>query len=106
MAIFLSKRTKVESHRIILESSPNLIKRKNFMAKVQLCQDRRHYEETVYFLPLSAQKTMALIWLTLGGWKAELILEPPNSIESGTLDLESSDLNARSLQHPSIHSMI
>lgn len=32
MAIFLSKRTKVESHRIILESSPNLIKHKNFMA--------------------------------------------------------------------------
>ena len=65
MAIFLSKRTKVESHRIILESSPNLIKHKNFMAPLLRirfsCVKTAAYEETVYFLPLSAQKTMALI---------------------------------------------
>ena len=32
-----------------------------------------HYEETVYFLPLSPNKFMILIWSTSERWKAELV---------------------------------
>ena len=38
-----------------------------------------HYEETVYFLPLSSQKFLVLIWSTSEGWKAESTLEPPGA---------------------------
>ena len=40
---------------------------------------QRHYEETVYFLPL-----LVLNWSTSEGWKAQLTLEPSCSFEPGT----------------------
>ena len=43
-----------------------------------------HYEERVYFLPLSPQEVLVLIWLNSEGWNAESTLEPPNSFEPGT----------------------
>ena len=46
-----------------------------------------HYEETVYFLPLSSQKFLVLILSTSEGWKAELTLEPPSGFELGTPEL-------------------
>ena len=39
-----------------------------------------HYEETVYFLQLSPQEFLVLIWSTLEEWKAESNLEPPSDI--------------------------
>ena len=42
------------------------------------------YEEVVYFLPLSSQKFLVLIWSTLEGWKAESTLEPPSGSQHGT----------------------
>ena len=45
-----------------------------------------HYEETVYFLPLSSQNILVLIWSTLEGWKAEPTLEPTSGFEPGTPD--------------------
>ena len=41
------------------------------------------YEETVYFLALSPQGFLLLIWLILEGWKAEWTLEPPSDFETG-----------------------
>ena len=41
-----------------------------------------HFEEAVYFLSLSSQKSQILIFSTLEGWKAELTLEPPITMES------------------------
>ena len=43
-----------------------------------------HYEEAVYFLPLSSQKFMVLIWWTSEGWKAESTLATPSGFEHGT----------------------
>ena len=40
-----------------------------------------HYEETVYFLPLSSQKFLVLIRSTSEGRKAEMILKPPSGFE-------------------------
>ena len=42
-----------------------------------------HYEETIYFLPLSFQKFLVLIWSTSEGWKAKSALEPPSGSELG-----------------------
>ena len=36
-----------------------------------------HYEETVYFLPLSPQEVLVFIWTTSEGLKDKLTLEPP-----------------------------
>ena len=41
-------------------------------------------EEAVYFLPLSSQKFLVLIFPTSEGWKAEPTLEPPSGFEHGT----------------------
>ena len=46
------------------------------MDGVQLPQVKSHFEEAVYFLPLSSQKFPVLILLTSEGWKAESTLEP------------------------------
>ena len=46
-----------------------------------------HYEETVYFLPLSPQEFLILIWSTSQGWKAESTLEPPSGFEPGNAGL-------------------
>ena len=45
-------------------------------------------EETIYFLPLSLQKFLALIWSTSEELKAEMTLEPLNGFEHGTPGLE------------------
>ena len=62
------------------------------MDGVQLPQGESHFEEVVYFLPLSSQKFLVLILLTSEGWKAELTLEPPSAFEHGTPGL--------GIQHP------
>ena len=47
-----------------------------FMDGVQLPQSLSHFEEAVYFLPLSSHKFLVLILSTLEEWKAESTLEP------------------------------
>ena len=47
-----------------------------FMDRVQLPQGYSHFEEAVYFLPLSSQKFLVLILSTSEGWKAESTVEP------------------------------
>ena len=49
-----------------------------------------HYQEAVYFLTLSSQIFLVLIWSTLEGWKAESTLEPPKGFEHDNPGLESS----------------
>ena len=63
------------------------------MDGVQLPQGYGHFEEAVYFLPLSSQKFLVLILSTSEGWKAELTLEPPSGFELGTLGLGIQRLN-------------
>ena len=46
------------------------------MDGVQLPQGYSHFQEAVYFLPLSSQKFLVLILSTSEGWKAESTLEP------------------------------
>ena len=64
-----------------------------FMDGVQLPQGQSHFEEAVYFLPLSSQKFLVLILSTSGGWKAESTLEPPSGFEHGTPGLGIQRLN-------------
>ena len=90
-------------------SATQLLKKKLFLKK--LCAPflwmgfnclkaiQSHYEETVYFLPLSSQKLLVLIWSTSEGWKAESTVEPPSGFEHGTLGLGIQRLNIRSLLH-------
>ena len=47
-------------------------------------QDKSHFEEVVYFLPLSSQKLLVLILPTSEEWKVESNLEPPSGFEHGT----------------------
>ena len=63
------------------------------MDGVQLPQGLSHFEEAVYFLPLSSQKFLVLILLTSEGWKAESTLEPPIGFEYGTPALAVQHLN-------------
>ena len=63
------------------------------MDGVQLPQGLSHFEEAVYFLPLSSQKFLVLTLLTLEGWKAQSILEPPSGFEHGTPELGIQCLN-------------
>ena len=53
-------------------------------------RQQSHYQEAVYFLALSSQIFLVLIWSTLEGWKAESILEPPKGFEHDNPGLESS----------------
>ena len=64
------------------------------MDGVQLPQGYSHFEEAVYFLPLSSQKFPVFILSTSEGWKAESILEPV-VLSTGPLDWESSALTTR-----------
>ena len=64
-----------------------------FMDGVQLPQGWSHFEEVVYFLPLSSQKSLVLILSTSEGWKAESTLEPPSGFEHGTPGLGIQRLN-------------
>ena len=50
------------------------------MDGVQLPQGWSHFEEAVYFLPLSSQKFLVLILSTSEGWNAESTLEPPSLV--------------------------
>ena len=63
------------------------------MDGVQLPQGYSHFQEAVYFLPLSSEKFLVLILLTSEGWKAELTLEPPSGFEHGTPGLGIQHLN-------------
>ena len=59
-----------------------------------------HYEEELYFLPLSSQRFLVLIWLTSEGRKAESTLEPTQEVsKTGTLNWESSALTTRPILH-------
>ena len=53
------------------------------MDGIQLPQGWIHFEEAVYFLPLSSQNFLVLILPTSEGWKVESILEPPRGFEQG-----------------------
>ena len=64
-----------------------------FMDGVQLPHGQSHFEETVYFLPLSSQKFLVLILSISKGWKAESILEPPSGFEHRTIGLAIQYLN-------------
>ena len=56
-----------------------------------------HYEEAVYFLPLSFQKFLLLVRSTSERWKAESTLEPPSGFENGILGLGTQHLLNRLL---------
>ena len=51
---------------------------------VQLPQGLNHFDEAVYFLPLSSQKFLVLILSTSQGWKTESTLEPPGGFKHET----------------------
>ena len=63
------------------------------MDVVQLPQAEGHFEEAVYFLPISSQKFQLLLLSTSERWKAE----PPSGFEHRTHGLESSALTTRPL---------
>ena len=52
-----------------------------------------HNEEAVYFLLLSSQKFLVLIWSISEGWKDESTLEPPSGFEHKTTGLGIQRLN-------------
>ena len=52
-----------------------------------------HFEEAVYFLPLSYKKYLVLILSTSEGWKANSTLEPPSGFYHGIPGLEIQHLN-------------
>ena len=63
------------------------------MDGVQLPQGYSHFEEAVYFLPLSSQKFLVLILSTSDGWKAESTLKPPSDFDHGAPGLGIQRLN-------------
>ena len=65
-----------------------------FMDGVQLPQGYSHFEEVVYFLPLSSQKFLALILLNSEGWKGWPWIHPV-VLNMGPLDWESNALTTR-----------
>ena len=42
-----------------------------------------HYKDAVYFLPVSSQEFLVLIWPTSEGWKIESNFESPSGFEHG-----------------------
>ena len=56
-----------------------------------------HYKKTVYFLRLSYQKFLVLIWSTLERWKAESTLEPLRGFEHWTPELGIQHLNHQAI---------
>ena len=50
----------------------------------QLPQAYSHFEEAVYFLPVSSQNILVLILLTSEEWKPESTMEAASGIELGT----------------------
>ena len=77
---------------------PSCFKKKTlwplFMDGVQLPQGYSHFEEVVYFLPLSSQKFLALILLNSEGWKGWPWIHPV-VLNMGPLDWESNALSTR-----------
>ena len=63
------------------------------MDGIQLPQGQNHFEEAVYFLPVSSQKFQVLILSTSEGWKAESTLEPASGFEHGTPGFRIQRLN-------------
>ena len=63
------------------------------MDGVELSQGYSHFEEAVYFLPFSSQKSLVLILSTSEEWKAESTLEQPSGLEHGTPGLGIQRLN-------------
>ena len=63
------------------------------MDGVQLLQGSSHFEEAVYFLTLSSQKSLVLILTNSEGWTAESTLEPPSGFKHGTPGLGIQCLN-------------
>ena len=53
------------------------------MDGVQLPQGQSHFDEAVYFVPLSSQKSLVLILSASEGWTAESSLELPSGFEHG-----------------------
>ena len=47
-----------------------------------------NYKETAYFLPLSLQEVLVLIWSTQEGWKTESTLQPSCGFNPVTPGLE------------------
>ena len=64
-----------------------------FMDGLQLPLGDSHFKEAVYFLQLSSQKFLVLIWSTWEGCKAESTLEPPSRFEHGAPGLRIHRLN-------------
>ena len=60
---------------------------------------QNHYKEAAYFLSLSFQRFLVLIWSTLEGWKAELSLKPPSGFEHRTPGLGIQHPNPAGIQH-------
>ena len=56
-------------------------------------RQQSHYKEEVYFLLLSCQKFLELIWSTLEGWKVETTFKPPSGFEHETPGLGIHCLN-------------
>ena len=54
------------------------------MDGIQLPQGLSHFEESVYFLPLSPEKFLVLNLSTSEGWKAESTLKRTSGFEHGT----------------------
>ena len=69
------------------------------MNGVQLRQYYSHFEEAVYFLPISSPKLLVVLLSTLEGCKPELTLKPTSGFEHGTLNRESSALTTTPLLH-------
>ena len=67
----------------------------------KLSQGYSHFDEAVYFLPLSSQKFLTLILPTSEGWKSESTLEPPSGFEHGTpgLGIQRLDQTTKPLLH-------
>ena len=64
-----------------------------FYGWVQVPQGKSHFEEAVYFLPLSSQKFLMLILSTSEGSKAESILKPTSGFEHRNSGLGNQRLN-------------
>ena len=57
-----------------------------------------HYKEAVYFLPVSSQTLLVLIWSTSEGYRLSRPWSHPMVLNTGLLDWESSALTTRKLR--------